>query len=200
MLKFLLLISTLSISLFSITSNEDISSYLNFNFEQRTPSGEPEKWSPVVEYDEAAGRYKTPKEQGFSMTLDSSVVHSGKYSLKLEVFPGCAGGGAGIPYKVASEILAKYLRGKKITYSGWIKTQNITDWVGLFCGDGKGAFNNMHDSTINGTRGWHKYSITLQIHPSSTKVVFGVLTASTNGGTAWFDDLSIDTNGVSFIR
>jgi len=59
------------------------------------------------------------------------------------------------------------------------------------------AMNEMHDSGINGTRDWKQYSFELPVDQAATHINFGVIL---NGkGEAWYDGLSIDTNGVHFL-
>ena len=58
--------------------------------------------------------------------------------------------------------------GKRIRFSGYIKTQGIThDWAGLWWRvDGKSgvlAFDNMHDRGATGTTDWKRYEIDLQV-------------------------------------
>jgi hypothetical protein len=55
----------------------------------------------------------------------------------------------------------------------------------------------MQDSLINGTRDWQHFSFELPVAQNAVNINFGVLTAGK--GEAWFDGLSIDTNGVRFL-
>ncbi|MDP4221125.1 MAG: hypothetical protein Q8916_09160 [Bacteroidota bacterium] len=89
-----------------------------------------------------------------------------------------------------------------IRYSGWIKTKHLEGYAGLWWRvDGPNkevlAFNNMHDSLVDGTRDWKRYSFELPVAETATNINFGVIMGGE--GEAWYDDLSIDTNGVHYL-
>ncbi len=88
-----------------------------------------------------------------------------------------------------------------MTYSGWIKTSHVSNWAGLWWRvdgpNGALAFNNMFDSAVKGDRDWKRYSFSIPVSDSATSLDFGVIMCGMNG-TAWFDDLSIDTNGKPY--
>ena len=111
--------------------------------------------------------------------------------------------GQGFGVGTQQEDVLSAVRGKTIRYSGWIKTENVSDFAGLWWRvDGADsttlAFNNMSDSAVNGTRDWQQYSFELPVPSFAKNIDFGVLMVGT--GDAWFDDLAIDTNGHPFVR
>lgn len=88
----------------------------------------------------------------------------------------------------------KYL-GKKVRLSGYIKTKNATNWVGMWMRvDGKGtrslSFDNMQDRQIKGTTKWKKYDIILDVPKSSSTINYGVLLSGS--GSVWIDDFSFE--------
>lgn len=91
-------------------------------------------------------------------------------------------------------------RGKRVHYSGWIRTQDVTEYAGLWWRvDGeKGviALNNMYGSGPHGTQDWAHYEIELTVDPNATNIKFGVLMPGK--GSAWFDDLQIKLDGVDY--
>jgi hypothetical protein len=180
------------------------STVLNLNFEERTQDGFPINWYTGGVFDTIAGRFLTDTESGFSVTLDSTTRHYGKYSLLLETLPGGNWGNAREDCIEYFDTLLKHLRGKTVTYSGWIKTQNVSDWAGLWWRvDGPAgmlAYKSMQDRAIKGTRDWQQYSFTIPVSDSAVTLDFGVWLASSHGGKAWFDNLWIDTNGAPFAR
>jgi hypothetical protein len=189
------------------SSPSDPCTSLNLDFEQVTQNGTPLNWDISGGYDTDTKRHYTPEEKGWSVKLDSTTVHQGKYSLMMEVLPKGTGGAAGEGcFSFLQGTLLKNIRGKVITYSGWIKTQNITHDAGLWMTiSGRKSplplyANNMYDSLIDGTRDWKKYSISTLVSDEASEIEFGVGLFSPHGGKAWFDDLSIDTNGVSCIH
>jgi hypothetical protein len=107
--------------------------------------------------------------------------------------------------------------GKTVRYSGWIKTEKVTDgYAGLWWRvDGKGdgqvlAFDNsearlvkgtpVEDSGVmrgaTGTTGWTHYELELPVAAGARNINFGVL--FTGKGTAWFDALQVELNGVPY--
>ena len=91
--------------------------------------------------------------------------------------------------------------GKRIRYSGYIKTQGITrKWAGLWWRvDGKSgalAFDNMEDRGPKGTTDWKRYEIDLQVPKDATNINFGVILPG--DGSAWFDELSITVDGEPY--
>src|SRR5262249_52043623 len=90
------------------------------------------------------------------------------------------------------------LLGKKVRYSGYIRTQNVSQFAGLWMRADAGAtpgvaFNNMQSQKLNGTHDWERFAIELSIPPNTTNINFGVLMVSE--GTAWFDSLAIELDG-----
>ena len=85
--------------------------------------------------------------------------------------------------------------GKKLKLSGYIKTQDVVSWVGMWMRvDGqKGhslSFDNMGDRKIKGTTPWTKYEIILDVPKNSTSINYGVLLDET--GKVWIDDLKFE--------
>jgi hypothetical protein len=164
---------------------------LNLGFEQANGM-KPKGWY--------AGGDKAPKDiNGYSAALDSKTVHGGKYSLHLKYV---SGDGFGVATNSLRGLLPS-VKGKTIRLTGWIKTEDVGDFAGLWWRvDGPNremlAFNNMEDSIISGTQDWKRYSFELPVASNAINVSFGALLAGR--GEAWFDDLSIDTNGMSWMR
>ncbi len=170
---------------------------LNLGFERAGYKAKPMDWY-------AGGGGNKNDLDGYIAQVDDKVVHNGKYSLHLKYVKG-EGFGVG-----TTGIDVDRVRGKVIRYSGWIKTKsvggeegkNFNGYAGLWWRvDGPNkktlAFNNMQDSLINGTRDWQHFSFELPVGQTATNINFGVLMAG--GGEAWFDGLTIDTNGVRFL-
>jgi hypothetical protein len=91
--------------------------------------------------------------------------------------------------------------GKRVRYSGYIKTKGITQgWAGLWWRvDGeKGvlAFDNMHDRGATGTTDWKRYEIELPVAAEVKNINFG--TILTGDGSAWFDGLEVTLDGKPY--
>jgi erythromycin esterase-like protein len=91
-------------------------------------------------------------------------------------------------------------RGKKLKYSGWIKTEGVQGFAGLWCRadgpNGPVAFNNMEAKKIDGTRDWENHSIEFDIPDETVNINFGVIMPGT--GKAWFDSLEVTFGGEPY--
>jgi hypothetical protein len=76
-------------------------------------------------------------------------------------------------------------RGKRVRYSGSIRTQDVDGWAGLWWRvDGpKGvlAFDNMQGRGARGTTDWKRYEIQLPVDSLATNINFGVLMPGKEG-------------------
>jgi len=93
------------------------------------------------------------------------------------------------------------VRGKRITFSGAIRTAGLNGFAGLWWRvDGPGgevlAFDNMNSRQIKGDTDWGRHEIELDVPEEAVGIAFGVLMIGK--GTAWFDALSIDYGGATF--
>ncbi|MGE0636986.1 MAG: hypothetical protein AB7P01_11140 [Bacteroidia bacterium] len=106
--------------------------------------------------------------------------------------------------------LADNYKGKRIKMTGYVKTENVSDWAGLWLrvdvDTAFVAFDNMHDGkkkrSITGTTEWTMYEIVLDVPANSTTINFGALLVGT--GEIWFDDISftevdnsVETTGIT---
>lgn len=86
--------------------------------------------------------------------------------------------------------------GRKITLSGYLKTENVTDgFAGLWMRiDPEVAFNNMQNVGLKGTNDWKKYEVTLNMSPENTQqIVIGALLSGK--GKIWVDNLKVLIDG-----
>ncbi|WP_312303396.1 S41 family peptidase [Chryseobacterium sp.] len=123
-----------------------------------------------------------------TISVDNKERQDGQYSVLAQ---STVKGMAGLMYT-----LPENYAGKKITISGYIKTENLTDgfagiWMRI---DPKVGFDNMQSKNIKGTTPWTKYETTLTLSPeNSKKIVIGTL--FTGKGKAWFDNIRISIDG-----
>lgn len=90
--------------------------------------------------------------------------------------------------------------GKRVRMTGMVKTQDVSDWAGLWLRvDEKGSkiplgFDNMKDGkkdrSIQGTTDWTKYEIVLDVPLNSSNLAYGALLVGT--GQIWFDDIKFE--------
>ncbi len=87
----------------------------------------------------------------------------------------------------------KYL-GKRVRLTGYVKTENVNEWAGLWLrvgkkgGDEALGFDNMRygkkDRSIKGTTPWTKYEVVLDVPMNASNIVYGVMIAGT-GEVRW---------------
>ena len=96
---------------------------------------------------------------------------------------------------------AKNYLGKKIKLSGFIKSENVEDWSGMWLRiDQKSSntalgFDNMQDRPIKGTTDWKKCEIILSVPQNASTLNFGVLLSGK--GKVWFDGMQIEIVGAA---
>lgn len=103
---------------------------------------------------------------------------------------------------------ANAFKGKRIKLSGFIKTNNVTQFSGLWMRVDSASedilqFDNMSDRPIIGTNSWNRYSIVLDVPENSAVISFGILL--TGEGEVWSDGLNFEivdkdtpTTNISF--
>jgi len=147
----------------------------NLNFEN-TESNLPKIWKIIGE-----GSAK--------VYSDTNEKQEGKTSLAIDASE--SKGFKGLMYT-----LPENYAGKKITLSGYIKTENISEgFAGLWLRiDPEVGFNNMQKQGLKGTNDWKKYEVTLEMSPQNTeKIVFGALLSGK--GKMWVDNLKLSIDG-----
>jgi erythromycin esterase-like protein len=92
-------------------------------------------------------------------------------------------------------------RGKKIRFTGFIKTEDVMNgyaglWWRVDGATGVLAFDNMYDRGVRGTTGWKEYSIELPVAADARNINFGALLPA--HGIAWFDDFKIELDGKPY--
>ncbi len=126
----------------------------------------------------------------YTIAIDSTIKRNGKYAASIEFKEGEAN------YRAWSFTIPDNYQGKKITLSGYLKTENVTDgYAGLWMRiDPSIAFDNMENNGVKGTTDWTKFEITLDMNPEKTKQILigGLLVGK---GKMWVDDLSISIDG-----
>jgi C-terminal processing protease CtpA/Prc len=177
---FTLLISLITIGAYCQTKE---GFQANFDFEKRE-NGLPLGWNV----------FGAP---GYTISLDSSFVRNGKYSASIQLKEGSP------QFKALAFTIPTNYEGKKITLSGYIKTEDVTEgYAGLWMRiDPAGAYTDMSKNGVKGTSDWKRYEITLDLNPLKTKgIVIGGMLAGT--GKMWLDDfkVSIDGKDISSLK
>lgn len=166
----------LFITITTYCQTKEIFPQFNFDFEI-TERGHPTGWDSFG-------------SSNYILALDSANVRSGKYSTSIELQEGNP------DFKAWLFTIPENYAGKKITLTGYIKTENVTDgYAGLWMRiDPSIAFDNMEKRGIKGSTNWTKYEITLDMNPSRTNqiVVGGLLVGK---GKMWMDNFKITIDG-----
>jgi erythromycin esterase-like protein len=111
------------------------------------------------------------------------------------------GGGGGEFSTVRARFPVADARGKKIKLSGWIRTEGVEGFAGLWWrADAKDkpavAFDNMQNRGVQGTTDWTACSLELNIPEEADNIDFGTLLVGS--GKAWFDGLSVEIDGKPY--
>jgi len=125
-------------------------------------------------------------------SVDSSIKHSGKYSLKVNV----SNGGDQYQY-ISTANYGSDQVGNYFTVSGYIKTENIVSGTKLmiYWRDSAGSWiflNNVSSEFINSTTDWVRVSATAAA-PTGAYYCVAIFAATEDGvGSYWIDDVQIE--------
>lgn len=91
--------------------------------------------------------------------------------------------------------------GKRVRFSGYIKTADVTDgfaglWWRVNGASGILAMDNMSNRGARGTTNWREYSIELPVAANAKNINFGAIFPGK--GTAWFDDFKVQLDGKPY--
>jgi hypothetical protein len=126
------------------------------------------------------------------MGLDSSMLHDGKpcayIKSKFDKMDAALG-------TLRQAISAKKFIGKRIRFSGWLKTENVKDAAGLWVRvDGPEhkmlEFDNMENRPVKGSTDWQKYSCVVDVPEGAEAILFGFLLSET--GKVWANRMNLD--------
>ncbi len=128
----------------------------------------------------------------YLLNLDDSVSQNGKKSICLESKTSSPKEFGAIMQSCST----KEFLGKKIKMKGYIKTENVSNWSGMWLrinpikSCASPYFDNMKKRPIKGSTNWTEYEITLDVPENSNSMNFGVLLHGT--GKVWLDNLSFE--------
>jgi len=135
-----------------------------------------------------------PKE--YTVQMDNQVVHGGKASATMK-FIGQDTSGFGT---LMQSIVADNYLGKRVRLSAFVKTQNVSGWVGLWMriDGGKNpykslAFDNMENRALRGTVDWKKCEVVLDVPAEAESLNWGLILGAK--GQAWLEDVQIEIVG-----
>ncbi len=128
---------------------------------------------------------------------DSIVVYAGKGAARLERDANSPN-----PFSSISKRLPIDFDGKTIELHGFLRTESVSGFVGLWMREdgpsGGVQFDNMQNRQLKGTTDWTEYTISLPLDKKAKTVDFGVLLSGE--GKVWIDDLQLLIDGKSIDK
>ncbi|MFT8872632.1 MAG: AraC family transcriptional regulator [Sporolactobacillus sp.] len=125
----------------------------------------------------------------FAANIDTALCHTGSrsatlYSLDTDLSTGDYA-------TIMQQINAKPYTGKRMRFSGFVKTSNVKGWCGLWLRIDNAlgvtlTLDNMQNRAISGTTAWNHYACVLDIPAEGATINCGVLLCGQ--GQVWFDD------------
>ncbi len=123
-----------------------------------------------------------------TLSVDSTVVHSGNLSARIHRDENSDGAFSALSFRLPAD-----RKGDFIELRGWLKSENVDEWFGLWLRlDGTAgviALDNMQSRKLTGTTEWTEYRTKIYLAPETRTFVCGALMAGS--GTLWADDLSL---------
>jgi len=168
--------------------------FLVSSCKQPKSHGLPENW--FIKGDQTAS---------YKIGTDSSIAKSGDFSATIKSIDNKIDGFG----TLMQHCLPDKFIGKRIRMSGFIKSENVNEWAGLWLrvdvDTVSVSFDNMHDlkdRSITGTTDWKRYEIVLDVPTNASTISYGALLHGT--GQIWFDNLTFEvvdktvkTTGIS---
>jgi transcriptional regulator with XRE-family HTH domain len=132
------------------------------------------------------------KPNSYNVGIDKSIFKSGGSSAFIKSVDNKIDGFGTLMQTCSAQ---DYL-GKRIKMTAYIKSENVTDWSGMWLRvDSKQekkslSFDNMQNRPIKGNNDWTKCEIILDVPMESGTLNFGILLSGT--GKVWFDDIAFE--------
>lgn len=134
----------------------------------------------------------TPSE--FEVGLDTAQAYQGHSSAFLRSRQPSVEGFGTLMQKFA----AKQYLGKRVRLRGMVRTEDVTEWAGLWMRVDKDGntvvFDNMRDRPIKGTTGWQRYDVVLDVPNDATDIALGILLSGP--GEVWLSNTTLDVVGT----
>ncbi len=123
---------------------------------------------------------------------DDTVTHSGRWAARLDRSIESPDN-----FSTITRSMPVDFTGTLIELRGWLKTDNVSEMVGLWLREdsetGAVAFDNMSGQEVKGTHDWEQYSVSIPYRPEAKMLYYGFLLSGT--GKAWIDDLELLVDG-----
>ncbi|MGO9324197.1 MAG: hypothetical protein ACLP07_06510 [Terracidiphilus sp.] len=150
--------------------------------------------SPIQTNNAPAGWFLAgSKPTNYLTGVDKIMTRNGLPSAYLEsIVPATDGFGT-----LMQEIKASDYVGKRVRLRAWVKSQDVSDWAGVWMRVDKDktmvAFDNMQNRAIKGTEAWKQFDVVLDVPEDATGIFFGILLSGP--GEVWMSDVSFEVVG-----
>jgi hypothetical protein len=130
--------------------------------------------------------------QDYDVGIDTQTKHGGKASAFAR--SKTTSGSIGVCV-LRQSIMADQFRDERVRLSGWLKSENITEWAGFWLRiDGEQgvrlSLDNMQGRPIKGTGDWRRFELVLNVPHNALAISFGLVLV--DKGQIWMDDLSLE--------
>jgi hypothetical protein len=130
------------------------------------------------------------RPEALGVFVDHEIARSGKSACILSVDATSEDWGS-----VLQSFYADDYRGRRVRFSGWMKTYRVSGWAGLWMGvDTKSlervAYDDMEERGVDGTTDWTRYSVVLDVDPYAAVINIGVKLHGR--GQVWLDDCTLE--------
>lgn len=130
------------------------------------------------------------KPDAYETGVDRETVHDAQPSAFLKDKDGNSEGFG----TLMQQIRAVQYRGMRLRLSGYVKSEDIEAWAGLWMrvdrDSSVSAFDNMHDRGIKGTTEWQNYEVVLDVGKQATGIAFGILLDGS--GRVWLSGTKLE--------
>jgi len=137
--------------------------------------------------------YMSGPSTRFRAVADTRVAHAGRASARLEATERDTDGAG----RLAQAMPADAYRGRRLRFSGYVQTDGVTGWAGLWMRvdrrRGPGAFDNMQNRPIHGTTAWTRYAVVLDVPADAVTIELGLI--QDGPGASHLDDVVLDIVG-----
>jgi hypothetical protein len=133
------------------------------------------------------------KPANYDTGIDSQAKYQDAESAYLKSKADVGQDGEGFGTLMQSFRATRYL-GKRLRVSGFIKSEGVHGWAGLWMRVDKNStvvgFDNMENRPIKGTNDWRRYDVVLDVPEDATGIALGVLLAGP--GTVWLNNTKFE--------
>jgi hypothetical protein len=133
------------------------------------------------------------KPTNYQTGVDQAMVENGLPSAFLKsAVPDTGGFGT-----LMQTISANDYAGKRVRLRAWVRSEDLSDWSGVWMRVDKGntsvAFDNMQNRPIKGTQSWETCDVVLDVPQDASSISFGILLSGT--GEVWMNDVTFEIVG-----